>query len=435
MAQWHNWSGSVVATPSNIERPRTSAALRSLVARAERVRVVGAGHSFMPLCETEGLLLNLEEMGGELEICPDRESVWTPAGWPISRLTRELWRNGLSLSNQGDIDKQAIAGAIATGTHGTGRTLGSISSFALGFRLVIADGSLVECDAEREPELFQAARVGLGMLGVMERVRLAVVPAFRLRETLRRMPLVDILDQWDELAANHRHVEFFVFPYADHALLKILDIVEEGDEPTPVDPSRAVFQAACDLVKLAPGWAPTVQRLLARGIGSSTRAAPAWSIFPSERDIRFEEMEGELPAAVGPDALRAAIAEVRRRRLPIIFPFEFRAVAGDDIWMSPMNAGPCVSISFHQYAKMPWAEAFAVVEAVFDAHGSRPHWAKRHTLTSADVLRLYPMAERWGEARRRVDPGGKFMNRHLRDLFAFSLDHASHASARAESVA
>ena len=425
MARWRNWSGSVVASPSNFERPRTTAQLSRLVAEARRVRVVGAGHSFMPLCETDGLLLNLEDMAGDLEVSADRRSVWTPAGWPIWKLTRELWKHGLSLSNQGDIDKQAIAGAIGTGTHGTGRTLGSISSFAQAFRLVIADGSIVECDAEREPEVFQAARVGLGMLGVMERLKLAVVPGFRLRETLRRVRLAEVLEQWDELADAHRHVEFFVFPYADHALLKILDVVEDGDDPEPgPDPSRAVFQAACDMASLAPSWAPTLQRLLTRGMGSSTRAAPAWSIFPSERDIRFEEMEGEIPAAAGPVALREAIAEVRRRRLPIMFPFEFRAVAGDDIWLSPMNAGPCVSISFHQYAKMPWAEAFAAVEAVFNAHGSRPHWAKRHTLTSNDVVRLYPMAERWGAARRRVDPGGKFMNRHLREVFGFSLQDA-----------
>ena len=435
MAQWRNWSGSVVASPSNFERPRSSAQLSRLVAEARRVRVVGAGHSFMPLCETDGLLLNLEDMTGDLEVSADRRSVWTPAGWPISKLTRELWKHGLSLSNQGDIDKQAIAGAIGTGTHGTGRTLGSISSFAQTFRLVAADGSIVECDAEHEPEVFQAARVGLGMLGVMERIKLAVAPAFRLRETLRRVRLAEVLEQWDELADAHRHVEFFVFPYADHALLKILDVVEDGDDPEPgPDPSRAVFQAACDMASLAPSWAPTLQRLLTRGMGSSTRAAPAWSIFPSERDIRFEEMEGEIPAAAGPAALREAIAEVRRRRLPIMFPFEFRAVAGDDIWLSPMNAGPCVSISFHQYAKMPWAEAFAVVEAVFNAHGSRPHWAKRHTLASGDVARLYPMAERWGAARRRVDPRGKFMNRHLREVFGFSLQDAP-AAPRLEVIA
>ena len=423
MTEWRNWSGSVVAQPQQIARPRTEGELRSLVAAASAVRVVGAGHSFMPLCETSGLLLNLEKMEGELEMSPDRASVWAPAGWPIARLTRELWKLGFSLNNQGDIDKQAIAGAIATGTHGTGRKLGSISTFAQAFRLIDADGRVVECNAATNPEIFQAARVGLGMLGVMTRVKLSVAPAFRLRETLRRVRLAEILEQWDALTRDHRHVEFFVFPYADHALLKVLDVVEDGDDPEPgPDASRAVFQAACDMATMAPGWAPTLQRLLARGLGYSTRAAPAWSIFPSERDIRFEEMEGEIPEGAAPDALRAAIAEVRHRRLPIMFPFEFRAVAGDDIWLSPMNAGPCVSISFHQYAKMPWAEAFAVVESIFQDHGSRPHWAKRHTLRSDDVVRLYPMASRWAAARRTMDPAGKFMNDHLRELFAFSTD-------------
>jgi FAD-linked oxidoreductase len=421
MTQWSNWSGSVQASPASIARPRTLAELQGLVAAATEVRVTGAGHSFMPLCETAGLLLNLEDMEGDIEVAPDRASAWVPAGWPIFRLTRALWEHGLSLTNQGDIDKQAVAGALATGTHGTGRALGSLSTMALAFRLVMADGSLVECDGAHEPDLFEAARLGLGMLGVMQRVKLAVVSAFRLRETLSRAPLAQILEQWDDLAACHRHVEFFVFPYADQALLKILDVACEGDDPIPRDAGAAVFQGACDLAALAPGLAPVLQRLMTRAIGPATRAGPAWTIFPSERETRFEEMEYEIPATAGPDALREAIAEVRRRRLPIIFPMEFRCVAPDDIQLSPMNAGPCVSISFHQYAKMPWREAFGAIEAVFAAAGGRPHWAKRHTLASADVLRLYPAAPRWAAARRRADPTAKFMNTHLRELFAFSL--------------
>jgi FAD/FMN-containing dehydrogenase len=216
-------------------------------------------------------------------------------------------------------------------------------------------------------------------------------------------------------------VEFFVFPYADDALLKILEPVESGDDPPPSGLENHVMQLVCDLARFVPALAPSLQRILTGAIGASSRAAPAHRIFPSERATKFEEMEYEIPAARGAAALRAAINEVRGRRAPIIFPFEYRAVAGDDIWLSPMSAGECVSISFHQYAKMPWREAFAAVEPVFAAHGGRPHWAKRHTLTSADVLRLYPDAGRWGEVRKRVDPGAKFLNAHLRDLFAFSL--------------
>jgi FAD-linked oxidoreductase len=421
MASWRNWSGSVSARPAAIEAPRTLAELQSLVAGAERVRVTGAGHSFMPLCETDGLLLRLGEMEGAIEVCDDGVSAWVPAGWPIHRLTPALWELGFSLANQGDIDKQAMAGALSTGTHGTGVTLGSISTQALAYRLVLADGSVVECDAEHEGELFQAARVSLGMIGVMQQARLALRPAYRLKETLRRAPLEEILGQWDALTAAHRHVEFFIFPYADQALMKILEPVETGDDQPGVDIESGVLQFVSDLAAVAPFLAPTLQRLLTRAISPSVRAAPAYKIFPSERATLFEEMEYEIPAAAGPDALRAAMAEVRRRGFPIIFPFEFRTVAADDIWLSPMHAGPCVSISFHQYAKMDWMTPFAAIEAVFAAAGGRPHWAKRHTLRSDDVLRLYPMAERWGEVRRRFDPTAKFMNATLRDLFAFSL--------------
>jgi FAD-linked oxidoreductase len=423
MAEWRNWSGSVVASPAEIVKPRTEAEIQAVVARASKVRVAGTGHSFMPICETDGVLISLADQEGEIEISPDRESVWVPAGRSIAALTEELWAHGLSMANQGDINKQALAGAVSTATHGTGRKFGSLSTQVAAYRIVLADGSVVECDKEREPELFEAARVSLGMLGVLSRVKLNVVPAFRLKETNQRRPIREVLEQWDALADQYQHAEFWNFPYAEHVTFKTLEVVEEGDDPDEVDRSRAVFQALCDLAALAPRFAPTLQRMIVRAAGRSahSRAAPAWRIFPSERDIKFEEMEFEIPAANGIAALKAAIKEVRDRGFPIIFPFEFRTVAADDIWLSPMHAGPCVSISFHQYAAMPWREAFKAIEAVFAAHGGRPHWAKRHTMGSQDVVRLYPMAQRWGAVRKRHDPTAKFMNAHLRELFAFSL--------------
>lgn len=421
MAEWRNWSGSVVAQPLAIASPRTEAELQRLVADAAKVRVAGTGHSFMPLCASEGLLLSLSEMEGELEVAEDGQSVWTPAGWSIGKLTRALWDLGFSLINQGDIDKQAIAGAVSTATHGTGRALGSLAAAAEGFRLVLADGSVVECDRAREPELFEAARLSLGMLGVVTRIRMKVLPAYRLKETIYRFPLREALAEWDALAAAHRHVEFFHFPYSEHVTLKTLDVVDEGESPEPGEIEDTVFQAVCDLVAVWPRTAPTLQRMLTRAIRSSERAGPAGRIFPSERNVRFEEMEYEIPAEAGPEALRRAMALVRERRWPIIFPFEFRAVAADDIWISPMNGRDCISISFHQYAKMPWREAFAGVEKVFQEAGGRPHWAKRHTLTSDDVLRLYPDAPKFGAVRKRVDPDAKFLNAHLAELFAFSL--------------
>ena len=420
MSEWRNWSGSVVAHPAVIARPRDEAELAAIVRGAAQVRVTGAGHSFMPLCETTGTLVSLDDMAGELVVAADRQSVDAPAGWSLKRLTEALWAIGLSLPNQGDVNPQSLGGALATGTHGTGQELGSLATLARSFRLILADGSIVDCDETAETELFEGQRLSLGLLGIATRARIAVIPALHLEERIEQRPLAEVLDHLPELAAATRHMEFFLFPHARSVTLKTLHPTTIG-ELTEEDGDDRVFQACCDLAAAAPRSVPLIQRTLARLTRSSTRTGPAWRIFPSERTVRFEEMEYELPVANAVAALREALELVRVRRMPLIFPFEFRMVAGDDIWLSPFHAGPCASISVHQYAPMEWAVQFAELEAVFRGHGGRPHWAKRHTLTSSDVRVLYPMAEAFGRVRKRVDPQGKFMNEHLRQLFGFSL--------------
>jgi FAD-linked oxidoreductase len=422
MVEWRNWSGSVLAHPSACTRPRSTAELAALVTGAARVRVVGAGHSFMPLCETDGALISLADYQGRLDIAADRKTVWAPAGWPLDRLTAALWAQGLSLINQGDINLQSLAGATATGTHGTGAELGSIATQACGFRLMLADGSLVECGPDQRPDLFQAQRLSLGLLGVATEIRIHVVPAYHLEERIARRPLAEVAERLDELAGATRHMEFFVFPYSDQVILKTLHPAEpEGDFRPGNDIDESAFRVACEISAAARPLIPTLQRLMmALSGGSTQRVGPAYQVFPADRSIRFEEMEYEMPRANGMETLKAAIAHVRKRRMPIAFPLEFRLTAGDDIWMSPFNAGPGASISFHQYAKMSWRPEFAEVEAVFQAGGGRPHWAKRHTLQAADVRRLYPKTPDFLKVRQAVDPTQKFANAHLTQLFGLN---------------
>ncbi len=421
MARWQNWSGSVTAQPARIEQPRTETELSSLIRAADKVRVVGAGHSFMPLCETDGLLLSLSELEGAIEISADRSRVWAPAGWSLAKLTAALWEEGLSLINQGDVNPQALAGAIGTGTHGTGAQLGSLSTAARGFRLIQADGSAITCSADENSDLFQAARLSLGLVGVATRIEIDVLPAYHLEERIESHPLDYIAERWDELVANNRHVEFFVFPYGDQAILKTLNPAPgEGPLKQLNDMDDRAFRMVCDLCAALPFLTRRLQPLIVKPGIRQRRVGPAYQIFPSERSVRFEEMEYEVPAAHGWQALREAIVYIRARKLPITFPFEFRAIAADDIWLSPFHAGPCVSISAHQYAKMPWRGFFDGIEPIFRAHGGRPHWAKRHTLTKADVDALYPAASRFRTVRAAHDPTAKFANAHLAALFVGS---------------
>jgi FAD-linked oxidoreductase len=416
--QWRNWSGSVDARPTLVAHPATEDELRELVQRATHVRITGAGHSFMPLCDTDGALIALDRFAGEIAVAPDRRSVWAPAGWSLRKLTRALWDLDLSLPNQGDVDPQSLAGAISTGTHGTGAELGSLSTFARAFRLMLADGSIVDCSAERQQPLFEAQRLSLGLLGIVLGIRVDVVPAMRLEEHISLVPLDEVADRFAELAAQHRHVEFFVFPYADAVILKTLHpTADERAFEAPHDSDERIFEFACDLAASIPFVTRTAQRLMMRFIRPTRRVGPAHLIFPSERNVRFEEMEYELPRDAGFPTLREAIHWIRRRRLPVTFPFEFRWVAGDDIWLSPFNRGPTASISTHQYSKMPWQALFAEAEPMFRAAGGRPHWAKRHTLTAQDVDAMYPRAGDFRAVRADVDPHGKFTNAHLAQLF------------------
>lgn len=385
---------------------------------ARKLRVVGAGHSFMPLCETEGTLVSLADMDGAVQLSADKTRAWAPAGWSLAKLTAALWDEGVSLINQGDVNPQALAGAIATGTHGTGAALGSLSTAARAFRLILADGSVATCSAGENAELFEAQRLSLGLLGVATAIEIDVAPAYHLEERIESHPFAEIAARWDELVAANRHVEFFIFPYGEYVALKTLNPApSEGPLKRMNDMDDRAFRVVCDICAAAPFLTRALQPNIVGARVRTRRVGPAYQIFPSDRSVKFEEMEYEMPLDTGWAALREAIAWIRKRKLPVTFPFEFRITAGDDIWLSPFNGGPRLSISMHQYAKMAWREIFTEAEAIFRAHGGRPHWAKRHTLTARDVDALYPDAARFRAVRAAHDPRAKFSNAHLEALF------------------
>jgi FAD-linked oxidoreductase len=415
---WSNWSGSVTAD-AKVLRPQSVDELSAAIRGATSVRATGAGHSFMPLCESDGVILNLEDMAGVVTVAAGRKTARIPAGWSIKRLTAALFDEGLALANQGDVNPQSLAGAMATGTHGTGRDLGNLSTFARGFNLVGADGEAIWCDATANADLFQAQRISLGLFGIATEIEAEVVPAFHLAERIEKKSWAEVREQYDDLVEQHRHVEFWFFPHADHVILKTLSLTDPCDPPpSTTDMEETAFRRVLGIGAAMPFLVPSLQRLMMRTGFNGRRRGPAHTIFPSDRTLRFEEMEYEMPRAVGIETLDAVVGWIRKKRLPVSFPFEFRVVAEDDIWMSPMNRGPVAAISMHQYARMPWRSLFADAEAIFRDHGGRPHWAKRHTLTRGDVDTLYPLAERYRSVRRAADPAGKFLNPHLAELFS-----------------
>ena len=389
---WSNWSGGVRCEPVRLAHPASEDEVAAVVARAGVehlvVRPVGSGHSVTPLGETGGVVVDLGGLRGVLELDAEAGEATVAAGTRIAELGAPLASAGFALHNQGDVDVQAIAGAVATGTHGTGADLGSLSTAVRGATLVAASGAVVDCSPGVHPDLFEAARLSLGAVGIVTRLRLAVVPAYRLAERTWVEHTEVSLARLDERVAATRHYEFFWLPGRDVTYNKSLD--PTGAELCPVPIRHAD--------------------------GSRTRVDASWTIFPSVRDDRFEELEFAVPAAAGP-ACFAALRELLTVGHPdVAWPLEYRTVASDDVLLSPAQGRATVTISVHQGIGLPYEGLFADAGAVFRAHGGRPHWGKRHGLAAAELAELLPGWGRFAEIRRRWDPDGRFLNAHLARL-------------------
>jgi L-gulonolactone oxidase len=421
-ARWRNWAGDEGCAPAAIERPSSLAQLAEAVGRAgergRRVRMAGAGHSFSDIACTDGVLVKLDRMAGVLDV--DRASglVKVQGGITIHALNQHLAEHALALENLGDIDVQSIAGAISTATHGTGARLRNIPAQVSALTLLLADGSTLECSAERDPEVFRAARVGLGALGVVAEVTLRCVPAFVLRGVDRPAPLAETLERFEELALNNDHFELFVFPHAHTALTRTNNRTEEPARPrgrlsawaNDVLLTNHAFGAFCALGRMAPSGIPRINRLVTRLAGSSTRVDRSDRIFASPRLVRFTEMEYSLPRERTTEAVRRVLALVEEQGFAVPFPVEVRTVAADDALLSTAHGRDSGFVAVHMYRGMQWQPYFRAVEAIMDELGGRPHWGKRHFQTAASLRPRYPEWDRFQAVRARLDPAGRFAN-------------------------
>jgi FAD/FMN-containing dehydrogenase len=397
--EWSNWSGSVSCRPAELLAPASEDEVTAMVRRSgadgKVVRVAGAGHSFTPLCASDDVVVSLERLSGIESVDVKGRRAWIRGGTKIHDIGGPLAEHGLALENQGDVDVQAIAGAVSTGTHGTGPTLGSISTQVVGLRVITAAGEVMRLSKESDAEVFRAAQVSLGALGVITAVELRLLPLYRLHEVVRREQLDACLASLEERIRANRHFEFFWYPTDDAAATKTLNPTDRPPTSTPDAPEGAALSNA-----------------------ERERVDESWRIFPTVRENRFNEMEYSLPAGRGVECFLEIRELMRRKHTDVAWPVEYRTVAADDILISPAQGRATVAISIHQGASLPYAAFFDDAERIFRRHGGRPHWGKMHSLASRELRELYPHWERFQAVRTRLDPQGRFANEHLRRLFA-----------------
>ena len=410
---WSNWSRGQTCAPAEQVRPRDRAELAAVVAKGRAVRVAGAGHSFSGGVTTDGTLLSLERLDRVLDVDRSAGLVRAEAGISLHRLVRELHGHGLALPNLGDIDVQSLAGALITGTHGTGVRLGNLASGVEAMELVLADGSERVVDGGDE---LRAARVSLGALGVVAAVTLRCVPSFRLHAVDRPVPLEDVLGALDEHVDGNDHFELFTFPHSPLALTRTNN---RTDAPPTLRRRRLEWlqDVAMDnhafwllnrAARARPRAIPRINRVAGRAASKRERVSVSFDVFASPRLVRFEEMEYALPRARAADAVRAA-REILER-YPVSFPIELRFSAGDDAMLSPAHARDTAYVAVHVFEGMAFEAPFREVEAVMRAWDGRPHWGKRSFLGAEELAPRYPRWDDFAAIRERLDPERRFVN-------------------------
>jgi len=425
--RWRNWSGDVQCQPRQRLAPATEAEIQALVqscrTQGRTLRVVGSGHSFTPLVATDDLLLSLDNLQGLVVVNRDRQEVTVWAGTKLRMLGRLLFELGYAQENLGDIDAQSIAGAISTGTHGSGLQFGSLSTQVTGLRLITGTGELIDCSEDINPELFQAARLSLGCLGIITQVTLKVLPAYKLHYRSRRVTLQQCLQDLPEHLSRHRNFEFYWFPYSDRVQLKFMD---QSDAPNrgggilklanDLVLENAAYSLLCRLARRFPALCPSVSRLSARLVSESERIGDACSLYATHRLVRFHEMEYSIPLP----HFQAAIKEIRaltaQQNFAVHFPLECRFVKADDIPLSPAFGRDSAFIAVHMYQGMPYEDYFRQVETILLGFEGRPHWGKWHSCTAATLTPRYPGWHEFHRLRAQLDPDGLFMTPYLRAI-------------------
>ena len=420
---WSNWSGNQVSYPAQRSRPRNIEALVSLLRETDgKIRAVGAGHSFSALVPTDETLLSMARFRGISHINLETKEVTAGAGTRLAALGDELGESQLAMINMPDINTQALAGAIATSTHGTGQQFGSLSSFVTALTLVTASGEVLKCSATENKDVFDAARCNIGSLGIITDITMQMRDTYYLKERSEMLPLDEAFEKMEGMRLAKRHFEAYGLPHSNHILL--IEFEEISKEESDAKQGEAVsgdayetFRTLADVIDMMPFLRSTVMSIAPRTVGVEERYG-AWNeIFGNVRDMRFNEMEYTVPAEDGLACFREVLNTIKEKDIDIIFPIEYRYVAEDDIWLSQFYQRAGAAISVHNFHDKPYLPYFAEMEAIFDRYQGRPHWGKLHTKTEQEFAALYPQWEAFKEVRERLDPNRRFINKHLETIF------------------
>lgn len=429
---WTTWGNQHSLTVSEILTPHSIAEVRAAVARAsaagKRLKVVGYSKSSSAIAQPTDQLMRLDFLTGLVGINRENLTATFLAGTSVNDANAALAHYGLAFENLGRLGSQSLAGAVATGTHGTGAGYGIIATQVEALKLVTSEGDPVECSATQNPEIFRAALVGLGALGVIVELTFAVAPMFRLHAAERGHSYDKIVPGFVERTHGSDHYEISWLPGSREVRtrrLTHLQLLPDGFGPHFARISRArrhggdhflnngIFEPMLLLGTKVPATQKALNAVATWGKGNRRYADLAPEVFTINRRVRQNNMEyafelSQIPGIL--NELRDALGDMRGT---LAYPLVVRSSAADEIPLSPAYGRETGYISVREYWRAPYLEEFTYIENIFKAHGGRPHWGQLHTQNAASLSQLYPEFEFFTNLREEMDPTGVFLNPYL----------------------
>lgn len=422
-----NWSGSVKFNPQHLFTPSSIEEVVSIVKKAnienKKIRVVGSRHSFTPLISTTDFLVTLDHLQGVISIDKEKQIAEIWAGTKLERLGQELYQFGFAQENLGDINVQSIAGALLTGTHGTGVQHGILATQIEELTVVLPNGEVLVCSKIKNIDLFKALGVSLGLLGVVVKLKIRIKPAATYRYESSQIHQVDLYKQLDEMKKGNEHFEFYMFPYSKQIQVKLMNETRTKNHSFKFEKWKVAtienkaFWFLSEISRNLPKSSKMISRLCAQNVPNSKMVGPSFQLFSTVRNVKFNEMEYCIPNAQMVNATKEIQEEIIKNNFNVHFPIECRFVKADHFMISPASARDSAYIAIHMYKGMPHQDYFHRIEEILQSYSGRPHWGKMHNMTLKQLHGLYPHLSHFLEIRSKLDPNNLFVNAYLGKLF------------------
>ncbi len=423
-----NWSGYLTWDPKKIFYPESEVKIQKIIKKAisfeQKIRVIGSGHSFSPVCATNDILVSLDKYQGIISVDKEKLTATVKGGTKLFLLNQLLHKEGMAMENLGDIDQQSIAGAISTGTHGTGITFGSLSTQILSISFINGLGEKVTCSKEQNHELFKAAQVSLGTLGIITELTIQCVPSYKLELIIDKTTLEDVLSTYKEINNKNRNFEFYWFPNTEYVMTKICNITDD-----PVDKNglknyfqdyvleNYAFKLICEFARRFPSKSIWTSKFSAKTISHHRKVNYSHKVLIAPRLVKFNEMEYNVPIEAYDDALKDIVKWINKNNSTVHFPIENRFVKGDDIYLSPAYNRDSAYIACHVYNKKEFTSFFTALEEIFLSYEGRPHFGKINQFNKELMIERYPMFDAFCKLRETHDPSNIFISEYMHTLF------------------